>query len=356
MKYDRLIIVAALAAIPAVALAQNPANVTSGISGKHLQRSDDVQLPASVWHDSLWIVDTDVVDSGNGSAISGMSIFGVVYDLSLVDDFVSPGGNCTKVVHDYLNFNGGGYAPATDYLVEFFSDASGAPANTASTVLTGTSYAASAISVYWWGPCTRITSNISASTPAGPNWVSPSPVDLNSSGDWYYGCRKYGTGIGADAYGRDGGAMHGSLYGGPYGGGYGVSTWTSMGALGFTAGDWSCQVSGGSGSGFNLVIDNGICDISFDVTITGGVPGAKCAFAYANNNTGSTPVPPCSGLYVDMSGANAWVNYPSNVVYVYLNGSGNFFFTKKGGPKFCGMYVQVVDLTNCAKSNVVAVP
>ena len=354
MKLDRALTIAALAAIPAVALAQNPANVDSGASSKNLQKSDDMQLPAGVWHDSLWIVDTDVCDAGNGSAISGMSVFGVVYDLSMADDFVSPGGTCTQIVHDYLNFNGGAYAPGTDYLVEFFADAGGAPANTASTVLTGTSYAASTISIYWWGACTRITGNIAAGTSAGTVWLSPSPVDTTASGDWYYGCRKYGTGIGYDAYGRDGGTMHGGLYGGPYGGGYGISSWTSMGALGFTAGDWSCQVSGGGGGGFTLDI-TGDCNTSFLVDISGGVPGAKCAFAWGASK-GSTPVPPCPGLTVDIARADAWKSYPNDVLFIHLDGSGNFSFNKAGGPAFCGKLVQVVDLDNCAKTNVDVVP
>lgn len=347
--------VAALVAIPAVALGQysDLAHVERGTTkNKKLQKShDDEQvLPADIWYNSLWIVDTDAVDSGNGAAISGMSIFGVVYDLSLADDFASPGGTCTLLVHDYMNFNGGGYSPETDYLIEFFADTGGAPANTASTILTSTTYASSVINISWWGPGTRTSANISVATVAGINWVSPSPVDITPGGDWYYGCRKYATGFFGDAHGRDGGVMHGGLYGGPYDGGYGTDFWTSMDALGFTAGDWSMQACGNSGGGGFSIDFTGDCSTSFDIYITGGNPGAKCAFAYGKAD-GSTPIPPCPGLSVDIDKANAWRNYPDDVLLIYLDENGDFSYNKAGGAAFCDKAIQVVDLDNCIVSN-----
>lgn len=106
--------------------------------------------------------------------------------------------------------------------------------------------------------------------------------------------------------------------------------------------------------GFTLNI-TGNCNTSFDVNISGGEAGAKCAFAWGSSS-GSTPVPPCPGLSVDIARADAWRSYPNDVLFVNLDGNGNFTFNKAGGPNFCGKLVQVVDLDNCATTNVEVVP
>lgn len=95
----------------------------------------------------------------------------------------------------------------------------------------------------------------------------------------------------------------------------------------------------------------GSCTDLINVDIMGGVPGAKCAFAYGSV-AGSTPVPPCPGLTVDINRADAWRSYPDDVLFINLNAQGAFSFQKTGGPAFCGKLVQVVDLDNCAKTNV----
>ena len=110
----------------------------------------------------------------------------------------------------------------------------------------------------------------------------------------------------------------------------------------------------GGGADFTLDI-TGDCNTSFDVSISNGAAGAKCAFAWGTT-AGSTPVPPCPGLTVDINKADAWRSYPSDVLFVHLDGSGNFSFNKSGGPAFCGKLVQVVDLDNCVKTNVDVVP
>ena len=121
-----------------------------------------------------------------------------------------------------------------------------------------------------------------------------------------------------------------------------------------SVGDQMFQLLGGAGGGFTLDIV-GDCNTSFDVNVTGGAAGAKCAFAWGAN-AGSTPVPPCPGLTVDIKGADAWRSYPNDVLFIHLDGSGNFSFNKAGGPAFCGKLVQVVDLDNCVTSNVDVVP
>ncbi|MBL1216097.1 MAG: hypothetical protein D8M59_01230 [Planctomycetes bacterium] len=107
------------------------------------------------------------------------------------------------------------------------------------------------------------------------------------------------------------------------------------------------------GGGFTLEI-TGDCNRSMDVAITGGAAGAKCAFAYGTA-AGTTPVPNC-GISVDIARADAWRAYPNDVLFVYLDGNGEFSFNKSGGPAFCNKLVQAVDLDNCEKTNVATTP
>lgn len=105
---------------------------------------------------------------------------------------------------------------------------------------------------------------------------------------------------------------------------------------------------------FTLAL-NGDCNTEFTVSLTNGNAGAKCAFAWGAT-AGSTPVPPCPGLVVDIQKADAWRSYPNDVLLINLDANGEFAFNKAGGPAFCGKLVQVVDLDNCVTTNVAVVP
>lgn len=321
---------------------------------QHIGQDDQIAPAGTVIYDTLYIVDTGVCDTGNGNAISGRSVFGVVYDLQLADDFQITGGDTdiTLLTFDYLNFNGGGKAPGSDALVEFFADLGGAPDNLEMIQLTGTSYAASTINVSWWGACTRLTVDIPpsfATVPNGITWTSVVPVDTSSGGDWYYTCRQYGTPNFGDSHGRDGGSAHGSLYGGPYGGGYGISNWTSMGALGFTAGNASMRVEGDpAGPSLRLAVTGG-CPGKMDACVTGAKPGANVGFAWGFASGSSGPVPGCPGLYVDIKNAKlAGVQK--------ANGLGEACLSGNVPPVGCGRaYVQAIDTGQCITSNVVGI-
>ena len=346
---------AAIILTPALGFGQfDPASISNGNIGKNLDQlneiggNDDGKVwPQDIWYDSTWIVDTDVADAGNGAAISGMSVFGAIYDLSLADDFDCPGGDVGVIVHDYMNFNGGAYRPTTDYLIEFYSDVAGAPDDTAFIQLMGTNYTAHEINVSWWGPCTRIRSVIDpgyATLPAGFSWVSPSPVDITSDGDWYYGIRKYATGLFSDAHGRDGANMHGTIYGGPYGGGYNTSTWTSMESLGFTAGDWSMKVLGVPG--LHLRVAGESCPGNFVLSVNGAMTGERVYFTYGFNS-GTTPIPPCQGLELRIANAKS-------AGFAIADGNGNASLSGYAPGAACDrLLIQAVGVGSCTLSGII---
>lgn len=119
-------------------------------------------------------------------------------------------------------------------------------------------------------------------------------------------------------------------------------------------GDQMFQVLGYSFGNFNLEI-TGDCNSEVEIKITGGVAGAKCGFAWGTVN-GSTQIPSCPGLYVDIKYADAWRSYPDDVLFINLDGNGDFVFNKAGGAALCGKIVQVVDIDNCVVSNVIVIP
>lgn len=100
---------------------------------------------------------------------------------------------------------------------------------------------------------------------------------------------------------------------------------------------------------------SGDCNTNYSISITGGYAGARCAFAWGSN-LGLTPVPPCPGLKIEIQNANAFRNYPDDVLYIYLNANGEYNFNKIGNPLFCGKLVQVIDLDNCVTSTLDILP
>jgi len=347
---NRALTAAAILALPVAALAQSPVAVERPDAGKDLNIGhQQMELPADVLIDQLWIVDTDVVDYGNGAAISGVGIFGVVYDLQCADPFEVPGDtDITRVVADYLNFFGGPYSPATDVLVEFFPDAGGGYADEVPAFqMTGTVHVEYGIYVSWWGPCTRIEVTFGAGEVplgAGVWWVSVTPVDTTTGGDWYYICRSSASGL-MDSNLRDGGTDHGSLYGGPYGGGYGTDDWITAGSFGYP-GTTSFLVEGtAGGGGFELVI-TGDCPGLMEGCFSGATPDGMVVFAWSRDLGSTEALPVCPGVFMDLDNAKHFAT-------VFADARGNGCFERwlcKGG---CDIYVQALDVDSCTTSNVV---
>jgi len=351
MKYDRAFALAAIAALPLAAFAQTPTVVESGDTGKDLQLGhEQMELPQDVLWDSLWIVDNDVVDFGNGDAISGMAIFGTIYDLQVADAFEIQDCYCiTNVVMDYLNFFGT-YPPMTDVHVEFFEDLGGYPAEVPIYQLMWTNWTFYPIFVSWWGPCTRIEVFIDVCEvrlDPGVWWVAMQPVDTTSGGDWYYICRKNEI-LFLDSYFRDGGTDHGTKYGGPYGGGYGSDDWISATSFGYP-GTSSFRVEGDlCGGGLTLTVE-GDCPGLMNACVSGATPSGTVAFVYGACG-GQTVIPngmPCAGTVLDVGGAKL-------ACTTVADGGGNACCSGYVPQAGCVLCVQAIDVTTCATSNVVA--
>lgn len=103
------------------------------------------------------------------------------------------------------------------------------------------------------------------------------------------------------------------------------------------------------GESTNNLIISGICPGPIYVDLTHGVPGARCAFIYSSS-LGSTPIPPCPGLYADLNRPSLWPQF------IKLDGNGEFHTGLSAAPGMCGKLVQMVDITNCALSNVAIIP
>jgi len=353
MRMNRTLTAAAILALPVAALAQNPVSVERPDTGKDLDIGhQQIELPQTVFIDQLWIVDTDVVDYGNGDAISGIGIFGVVYDLEVADPFEMPqDGYVTRVVMDYLNFFGGPYSPADDVLVEFFPDAGGMASETPIHQLTGTAHTESGIYVGWWGPCTRVEvrfDECEVPLDAGIWWVSVVPVDTTSGGDWYYVCRSSASGL-FDSNLRDGGTDHGGLYGGPYGGGYGSDDWITAGSFGYP-GTTSFLVEGefgNCGGGFVLAL-NGNCPGFMTACVTGATPGGTVAFVYGACGGATVMGAPCPGLVLNVGGAKL-----AGLAVADANGDACVGGVVPQAACNNNICVQAIDLATCTVSNVV---
>jgi len=346
----RILTATTILVLPVAALAQSPVAVER--SGKDLNIGhQQMELPADVLWDSLWIVDDDVCDSGNGAAISGMSIFGAIYDLQCAQAFEVTGDtDITRVVQDYLNFNSSPYSPATDVLVEFFADMGGYPAEIPTFQMTGTVHAEFSIYVSWWDPCTRIEVTFGAgevTLGAGTHWVSVTPVDITSGGDWYFACRKYEV-LFVDAYFRDGGGDHGTLYGGPFGGGYGIIDWASMGDMGFTAGTVSFLVEGSGGGGLALTVI-GDCPGTMEACVSGSSEGNDIAIVYGFSAGSYQALPYCPHVFLD-------IQHPILASRGEADANGEFCCSGNVPPAACGrVLVQAIDLTTCEKTEVVGI-
>jgi len=345
--------VTAILVLPVAAIAQSPGAVERPGNDLNIGHQQ-MELPADVLVDQLWIVDDDVVDYGNGAAISGISIFGVVYDLQLSDPFEVPvDTDITRVVTDFLNFNGGPYSPATDVLVEFFPDAGGGFASEVPAFqMTGTVHAESSIYVDWWGPCTRIEVTFSGEVnlSAGVWWVSLTPVDTTSGGDWYYACRSAASGL-MDSNLRDGGDDHGDLYGGPYDGGYGTNDWITAGSFGYP-GTTSFLVEGIGSTGYELVPFpflelSGECPGQITVQVSNCTPNGSVAIVRGSGE-GTTTIPdgmPCGGVVLDVKGASV-------VIVVTADDNGVVVVVGVVPLGACAnIKVQAIDLETCNKSN-----
>lgn len=345
--------------IPDTAMGQfNPAHIEGGgrAVGKVLQRGDrdqgKIDPQAEILYDTLWIVDEDVADAGNGNAISGMSVFGVIYDLQLCDDYEISSGpyEITRMIVDYMNFNGGGYVPGTDVLVEVFDDLGGVPAELPTHQVTNTWSSVEVINISWWGPGTRIIVDLDSGSVVnntGMWWSAVTPVDLTATGDWYYEVRQYGAPIYSDTHGRDGGSAHGTLYDGPYDGGYGITSWTSMADLGYTAGNSSRRIEGQpEGVSQFTISSSGVCPGIMTFSTKNAGPFSRVAFVYGFQEGHTSPIPGCEGLWIDINKAKL-----AGLTHADSNGQAQLVGNVPAGA--CSrVLVQAIDLDQCQTTNI----
>lgn len=187
----------------------------------------------TVIYDTLYFADNAQYDTGNGNAWSGQGIFGAVYDLQLADDFRTTSDSVlSRVTADFVTFFGA--SPAGGLQVDVYRHTNAGPGALVASQTVGVAAASSFTDPYFGLIGVRLTGNVNIHLdPNTPYYIMIQPVDLSSSGDWYYQVRDLHTLQGGDSYGRDGGRGNG---------GYGYANWTSMSTMGFGAGDTGMQI------------------------------------------------------------------------------------------------------------------
>jgi hypothetical protein len=91
---------------------------------------------------------------------------------------------------------------------------------------------------------------------------------------------------------------------------------------------------------------NGVCPGPMTFVTSNGTPGGLVAFAYGFS-AGSTPVPPCTGLFLDIAGASLGGT-------AIADAAGNASFTTFVPAVACGnALIQAVDVPGCETSNVI---
>jgi hypothetical protein len=192
----------------------------------------------AVIHDTLHFADNQTYDQGNGNAYSGQGAFGAIYDLQLSDDFsTTSDSTLTRVTGDYVCFFG--QAPANGLQVDVWTNSGCAPGTLVASQTVPVSAASSWTDTIFGLAGVRLTGDVNIPLTANTSYfIMIQPIDLSSSGDWYYQIRDNNSFNGCDSYGRDGGRGNA---------GYGTFNWTSMANLGFGAGDAGMRVEAEGG-------------------------------------------------------------------------------------------------------------
>lgn len=188
-----------------------------------------------ICYDTLWMIDKQSYDAGNGDGWSGRGVFGAVYDLMVADDIRAshPGYDLYSATGAYVTFFGGN--PADGAYVAVYKDTGAGPSNTATYEGVFPTKATSFVDTIFGLLGVYVKADLSRSGWPCPEyfWLTIQPKDSTASGDWFYIARDLDSKIGQDAYMRDGGR------GSP---GYGTTVWTSANNLGFGVGDSAIQV------------------------------------------------------------------------------------------------------------------
>lgn len=325
-------------------LAQSPTHVDAVSINKTPVVYRDFEAPQADLYDTMGYIYGSKYGAGNGDNIGGMSIFGVDYNLGAADD-VKLGANylITTVECGYVNFFG---AANTKALVEVFEDAGGKPAEApvCSACLPGVATSFSDVIFGLAGNILTVDTS-SAACCVGPGvwWFSSQPI----SSDWNYVCRSTSEVLGNDSCGRDSGTDHknqGACAGGGLGGGYGLSDWTPFATIGYGAGTIAMRVAGDACGGLTLTI-TGRCPGTMEACIGGSKQGNTCYIVYSFK-AGSTNVPGCSGLALDLAA-------PKIAGSGKADATGKFCAKGNVPAAACGkVLVQGLDRTACAKTPV----
>jgi MYXO-CTERM domain-containing protein len=170
-----------------------------------------------VLYDTLYITDQYLYDTGNGDAWSGRGVFGMVFNLQVVDDFPGgAGGQLTAATADYLSFFG--RTPADGVTVSLFGSRPprygklAAPSADQAMMPKEEEYATQLSKelrvTYFEDPVfgsvgIRIRAQTNLQYGNGTQWVLIQPKDTTNQGDWYYIVVDWDRQVGLDRYLRE---------------------------------------------------------------------------------------------------------------------------------------------------------
>lgn len=175
---------------------------------------------ADVLYDTTWMTDNGTYTQESQNYISSTPFGFGFWDVQVADDFtLSSGHNITSVTADLTAIDG--LDPADGVLVEFFSDAGGAPGAASDFAVLTQNYSITNFTNDLSDRTgMRFTVDLSAdgiTLGAGTWWMSVQPVDESGDGDQYFWVRQADDVlIGNNAHARNGGEAHGNGYSGGY--------------------------------------------------------------------------------------------------------------------------------------------
>jgi uncharacterized repeat protein (TIGR01451 family) len=241
--------------------------------------------------DQMAMIPAGTYTAGNGNAMAGGAPFGMTADLQAADDCtLAQDLQITEACVGTLTFLG--LPPSQGIWIQVYADAGGGvPANTFSfdqvvppADVTSTPFVDTVFGLLGRILCADVAPGLIV--PAGTWFFDIQPIGTAPTDDWYFIPRTAnGAPVGADSFGKDGGAEHGPAFGGPYPGGYGTATWLSMAALGFGAGD----------SAISLMGEEPIMDADLSVTkvadVSSAAPGDPITYTITVSNAGPDDAP-----------------------------------------------------------------
>ncbi len=240
------------------------------------------QADPTVLYDTLYLFDNDLIDGGVGNAIGGATAFPTLgtLDSQVADDFTTNDDyQITRITRDFMSYFGS--TPAEGVRVQFYLDINGKPEEEvyAETTLLPGEFDAIDLGELIGFQSWRLDMDLTDSNihlPADTWWLDVQPLDIQTTGDWFWSMRSISNPLNAPIHVRDGSEEHGNNYNGLWG----STDWIELDFRG--NGSLSMKIQGEQQTGdcLRLKLDRLVAGQSTEFTISNGTPGQRAILVY----------------------------------------------------------------------------